>query len=755
MAANNFATMLSRNTNKITVILVYAFLEWLLIFFLFLHSLSTHLLVNFASYFGLKQLCLFCARLDRLFERNPEPGFTCKELICENHAAGLSDLSFCKTHRKLAQSMKMCPDCSDRDKDKTSQRSIGCALCPCCQRSLEEKTYPNYLLIKSSSWGNSLGYKENGGLILEMIDDDKIGDEFEKERESGRLDGKGHDQNNGEVISDVGSYGLSLREMSEEDGLRSISTNFPGNEDEISEIQHSSGQLLLGKDDYSLKIIDLSDHEILACGPDRLIPVELIDSSTITNQKVIRSSEENHAPEAELKDNAGNVPMDTDGSNQNPVCDRNAGHEEETEGADLLDDQSGTKKLISKPEDESLDPLLTDRENEEEKDTDDDQEEEGDERTEERMEEKLLPETPTSGDTLKSLHKKILLLDRKREPSAEESVDESELDSEDPFQTIERLRNAVKVEREALRVLYAELEEERSASAIAANQTMAMITRLQEEKAKVHMEALQYQRMMEEQAEYDQEALQLLNDLMVKREKEKEELHEELEVYRKKVLEYEAREKNKTVSENADGEGSAHDDVDDKNEDDGEQDDSSETDMDLEKITMDCVKHMSMLDESLSEFEEERLTILDQLKVLEEKLLTMQEDESADTSKFPGEISNSCEANETSNGFSERLTMASMAKSLLPLLDAAENETEDGFQEEPESIERDDSLDNEKLEIIKQVDNVYERLQALETDGEFLKNCVSSVKKDDKGMDLLQEILQHLNDLRNIELNGT
>ncbi|XP_010558605.1 PREDICTED: myosin-binding protein 3 isoform X4 [Tarenaya hassleriana] len=718
MAANNFATMLSRNTNKITVILVYAFLEWLLIFFLFLHSLSTHLLVNFASYFGLKQLCLFCARLDRLFERNPEPGFTCKELICENHAAGLSDLSFCKTHRKLAQSMKMCPDCSDRDKDKTSQRSIGCALCPCCQRSLEEKTYPNYLLIKSSSWGNSLGYKENGGLILEMIDDDKIGDEFEKERESGRLDGKGHDQNNGEVISDVGSYGLSLREMSEEDGLRSISTNFPGNEDEISEIQHSSGQLLLGKDDYSLKIIDLSDHEILACGPDRLIPVELIDSSTITNQKVIRSSEENHAPEAELKDNAGNVPMDTDGSNQNPgrietdcqnlslyllgfyrepsVCDRNAGHEEETEGADLLDDQSGTKKLISKPEDESLDPLLTDRENEEEKDTDDDQEEEGDERTEERMEEKLLPETPTS-----------------------------------------------------------ELEEERSASAIAANQTMAMITRLQEEKAKVHMEALQYQRMMEEQAEYDQEALQLLNDLMVKREKEKEELHEELEVYRKKVLEYEAREKNKTVSENADGEGSAHDDVDDKNEDDGEQDDSSETDMDLEKITMDCVKHMSMLDESLSEFEEERLTILDQLKVLEEKLLTMQEDESADTSKFPGEISNSCEANETSNGFSERLTMASMAKSLLPLLDAAENETEDGFQEEPESIERDDSLDNEKLEIIKQVDNVYERLQALETDGEFLKNCVSSVKKDDKGMDLLQEILQHLNDLRNIELNGT
>ena len=52
---------------------------------------------------------------------------------------------------------------------------------------------------------------------------------------------------------------------------------------------------------------------------------------------------------------------------------------------------------------------------------------------------------------------------------------------------------------------------ERSASTIAANQTMAMITRLQEEKAAMQMEAPQYQRMMEEQSEYDQEALPSCN----------------------------------------------------------------------------------------------------------------------------------------------------------------------------------------------------------------------------------------------------
>lgn len=313
----------------------------------------------------------------------------------------------------------------------------------------------------------------------------------------------------------------------------------------------------------------------------------------------------------------------------------------------------------------------------------------------------------------------------------------SEMDGGDPVRTIERLRETVRAEQEALRGLYAELEEERSASAIAANQTMAMITRLQEEKAKVQMEALQYQRMMEEQAEYDQEALQLLNHLMVKREKEKEVLQRELEVYREKVLEYE---KNKIRTTKSHCEAVDDDDDDDRNEENGKEENASETDVDLEKITLDCVKHMSMLDESLSEFEEERLVILDQLKVLEDRLVTMQDNESAaEDSKFQGEFSNSYDEH-------EGLTMASMAKSLLPLLDAAEDESEDGYQEQPESSER------EKLEIIKQVDSVYERLQVLETDGEFLKNCMSSAKKGDKGTDLLQDILQHLRDLRTIEL---
>ena len=195
--------------------------------------------------------------------------------------------------------------------------------------------------------------------------------------------------------------------------------------------------------------------------------------------------------------------------------------------------------------------------------------------------------------------------------------------------TIDNLKSTLKSERKALSTLYAELEEERSASAIAANQTMAMINRLQEEKAARQMEAYQYQRMMEEQSEYDQEALQLLNELMMKREKEKLELEKEIEVYRKKVHEYEVREKmmmsrrdgsmrsrtsSPSCSNAEDSDGLSIDLNHGAKEENGfysHQDQECSN----QNTPVDTVLY---LEESLANFEEERLQILEQLKVLEE-----------------------------------------------------------------------------------------------------------------------------------------
>jgi len=99
---------------------------------------------------------------------------------------------------------------------------------------------------------------------------------------------------------------------------------------------------------------------------------------------------------------------------------------------------------------------------------------------------------------------------------------------------VNNLKRQVRLDRKSLMALYMELDEERSASAVAANNAMAMITRLQAEKAAVQMEALQYQRMMEEQAEYDEEALEATNDMLMKREEEIRDLEAELEFYRNK-----------------------------------------------------------------------------------------------------------------------------------------------------------------------------------------------------------------------------
>jgi len=100
----------------------------------------------------------------------------------------------------------------------------------------------------------------------------------------------------------------------------------------------------------------------------------------------------------------------------------------------------------------------------------------------------------------------------------EESVGETD-------NLVDKLRQQLEHHNKCIENLRKELEEERNAAAVAANQAMAMITKLQEEKAALHMESLQYLRMMEEQAEYDMEALE-------KKEKEIQDLEAELDYFR-------------------------------------------------------------------------------------------------------------------------------------------------------------------------------------------------------------------------------
>lgn len=99
MAANRFATLIHRKTNRITLILVYAFLEWSLIFFILLNSLFSYFILRFADYFGLKRPCLFCSRLDRFFDASGKSP-SHRDLLCDDHALEISNVRFSYSHSK-------------------------------------------------------------------------------------------------------------------------------------------------------------------------------------------------------------------------------------------------------------------------------------------------------------------------------------------------------------------------------------------------------------------------------------------------------------------------------------------------------------------------------------------------------------------------------------------------------------------------------------------------------------------------------
>lgn len=98
--------------------------------------------------------------------------------------------------------------------------------------------------------------------------------------------------------------------------------------------------------------------------------------------------------------------------------------------------------------------------------------------------------------------------------------------------TIRILEEALEEEHAARSALYLELEKERSAAATAADEAMAMILRLQEEKASIEMEARQYQRMIEEKSAYDTEEMNILKEIVIRREREKHFLEREVETLR-------------------------------------------------------------------------------------------------------------------------------------------------------------------------------------------------------------------------------
>lgn len=102
--------------------------------------------------------------------------------------------------------------------------------------------------------------------------------------------------------------------------------------------------------------------------------------------------------------------------------------------------------------------------------------------------------------------------------------------------TIRILEQALEEEHAARTALYLELEQERNAAATAADEAMAMILRLQEDKASIEMEARHYHRLIEEKYAYDEEEMNILKEILVRRETEIHFLENEVEAYQQMIL---------------------------------------------------------------------------------------------------------------------------------------------------------------------------------------------------------------------------
>lgn len=102
----------------------------------------------------------------------------------------------------------------------------------------------------------------------------------------------------------------------------------------------------------------------------------------------------------------------------------------------------------------------------------------------------------------------------------------------DEANTIRMLKLALEEEKAARSALYLELEKERAAAASAAEETIAMISRLQQDKASVEMESKHYHRMIEEKSAFDEEEMNILKEILIRMERENHFLEQEIEEYR-------------------------------------------------------------------------------------------------------------------------------------------------------------------------------------------------------------------------------
>ncbi|EOX98630.1 hypothetical protein QUC31_015069 [Theobroma cacao] len=130
--------------------------------------------------------------------------------------------------------------------------------------------------------------------------------------------------------------------------------------------------------------------------------------------------------------------------------------------------------------------------------------------------------------------------DGKAKYVVEEDSDDKEKECcpEDEEFDVMALRKLVKLERRRAKAACQELEKERIAAASAADEAMAMILRLQNEKSSMEIDANQYKRMAGQKQEYDQQVIESLQWIVMKHESERSLLENQLQLCKQQLKHY-------------------------------------------------------------------------------------------------------------------------------------------------------------------------------------------------------------------------
>ncbi|CAN6286513.1 unnamed protein product [Urochloa humidicola] len=696
--ASRTSTGYSRRYQQFSALLSSVVLEWVLMLLLLLEGLLSYLVTAFARLCKLQPPCPMCTRLDHVLSK-AQKGFYC-ELMCSSHKAEASSWAFCHIHQKLVDVHSMCDVCllsfaTDKKSNIETYQSLvgklgvgidnaGCrdnsssgndateaqvmkeTLCSCCSRPLEVKSHP-FVVLQSKASG--IGIE---GICRVVSRDHQSIDEINYVAYS-ELKTSDTESEHWQPIGNVGnllkdSNGNLKAAMAHP--LTTIADDMPPYDNSQEKIPEQSKLTLFQNGGSDSKPFENSE-ELGNIQDDGKANLQSTDLTVKDGQHITELSDTRDKLEDDVWHNAlsstEELSVAAKLAETDTIADeKKAQFNHTTTRNNSFDVHEDLKSLLSQLSTASQAPDY----------------------------DSPAVQNQHEQDIVQNITR-ALSFDRNYSGISESLVNEAEGEC-----TIDQLKQQIELDHKSISRLWKELEEERNASAIAANQTMAMITRLQEEKAAMQMEALQYQRMMEEQSEYDREDVQKMAQTV-------QNLQAEIEGYKMKLK---------------------------------------------DQLLVDEIRdHMRL--SSLSGFEDEKTYISKRLRKLRQKLHKFSNNSKhaplpklIDDKEDPFDDRNSEDAYEDAD--EDDKIYDPVFNEHLGRNGSRFRDLKHGRGHDPKGQYHAMVSENDLASFEYEISEVSGRLMALEADRSFLEHSVNSLRNGKEGEELIRDIASSLRELR-------